>query len=178
MGIGLAAAVLIDATIVRAVLLPASMKLLGEANWYLPNWLQWLPRLEHEAALPNRSTRRQRSSPPPKAKHHHLKLSHRPGGATHPSNRTEDAEMTLFNQHVRLGRLAVTALLACLATALLAASATAEPTSTENTRAASLQKDVDALVAAGVPGAILVVRNRDHTVRLTGGLGDVGKKRR
>ena len=84
--------------------------------------------------------------------------------------------MTLFNQHVRLGRLAVTALLACLATALLAASATAEPTSSENTRAASLQKDVDALVAAGVPGAILVVRNRDHTVRLTGGLGDVGKK--
>ena len=50
MGIGLAAAVLIDATIVRAVLLPASMKLLGEANWYLPSWLQWLPRLEHEAA--------------------------------------------------------------------------------------------------------------------------------
>ena len=84
--------------------------------------------------------------------------------------------MTLFNQHVRLGRLAVTALLACLATALLAASATAEPTSSENTRVASLQKDVDALVAAGVPGAILVVRNRDHTVRLTGGLGDVGKK--
>jgi uncharacterized membrane protein YdfJ with MMPL/SSD domain len=47
MGIGLAAAVLIDATIVRAVLLPASMKLLGNANWYLPNWLQWLPRLDH-----------------------------------------------------------------------------------------------------------------------------------
>src|SRR3954469_12720522 len=52
MGIGLAAAVLIDATIVRAVLLPASMKLLGERNWYLPTWLQWLPRLEHEAAPP------------------------------------------------------------------------------------------------------------------------------
>jgi uncharacterized membrane protein YdfJ with MMPL/SSD domain len=48
MGIGLAAAVLIDATIVRAVLLPATMKLLGEANWYLPSWLGWLPRLEHE----------------------------------------------------------------------------------------------------------------------------------
>ncbi len=48
MGIGLAAAVLIDATIVRAVLLPATMKLLGDANWYLPNWLEWLPRLEHE----------------------------------------------------------------------------------------------------------------------------------
>jgi len=47
MGIGLAAAVLIDATIVRAVLLPATMKLLGDWNWYLPNWLEWLPRLDH-----------------------------------------------------------------------------------------------------------------------------------
>ena len=47
MGIGLAAAVLIDATIVRAVLLPATMKLLGDWNWYLPTWLEWLPRLEH-----------------------------------------------------------------------------------------------------------------------------------
>jgi uncharacterized membrane protein YdfJ with MMPL/SSD domain len=50
MGVGLAAAVLIDATLVRAVLLPATMKLLGDRNWYLPNWLTWLPRLEHEAA--------------------------------------------------------------------------------------------------------------------------------
>jgi uncharacterized membrane protein YdfJ with MMPL/SSD domain len=48
MGIGLAAAVLIDATIVRAVLLPATMKLLGDANWYLPKWLEWLPKLDHE----------------------------------------------------------------------------------------------------------------------------------
>ena len=45
-GVGLAAAILIDATIVRAVLLPATMKLLGDWNWYLPKWLQWLPRLE------------------------------------------------------------------------------------------------------------------------------------
>jgi RND superfamily putative drug exporter len=45
MGFGLAVAVLIDATIVRAVLLPATMKLLGEWNWYLPRWLQWLPSL-------------------------------------------------------------------------------------------------------------------------------------
>jgi uncharacterized membrane protein YdfJ with MMPL/SSD domain len=52
MGIGLAAAVLIDATIVRAVLLPATMKLLGDANWYLPKWLDWLPRLEHEPTAP------------------------------------------------------------------------------------------------------------------------------
>jgi putative drug exporter of the RND superfamily len=52
MGIGLAAAVLIDATIVRGVLLPATMKLLGDWNWYLPKWLEWLPRLEHEASAP------------------------------------------------------------------------------------------------------------------------------
>ncbi len=51
MGIGLALAVLIDATLVRGVLLPATMKLLGEANWYLPSWLKWLPRHEHESSL-------------------------------------------------------------------------------------------------------------------------------
>jgi RND superfamily putative drug exporter len=48
LGVGLAAAVLIDATIVRAVLLPASMQLLGEWNWWLPKRLEWLPRLEAE----------------------------------------------------------------------------------------------------------------------------------
>jgi RND superfamily putative drug exporter len=48
MGFGLAVAVLIDATIIRAVLLPAAMKLLGEWNWYLPPWLEWLPTLETE----------------------------------------------------------------------------------------------------------------------------------
>jgi len=52
MGIGLALAVLIDATLVRAVLLPASMKLLGERNWYLPSWLKWLPNAgSHEPKL-------------------------------------------------------------------------------------------------------------------------------
>ena len=50
MGVGLAAAILIDATIVRAVLVPAAMKLLGEHNWYLPSWLEWLPRLEYGEA--------------------------------------------------------------------------------------------------------------------------------
>jgi uncharacterized membrane protein YdfJ with MMPL/SSD domain len=50
MGVGLAVAVLIDATLVRAVLLPAAMKLLGERNWYLPRGLGWLPRFEHETA--------------------------------------------------------------------------------------------------------------------------------
>ena len=48
MGFGLAAAVLIDATLVRSVLVPASMKLLGDRNWYLPRWLAWLPDLSVE----------------------------------------------------------------------------------------------------------------------------------
>ena len=48
MGVGLAVAILIDATIVRAVLLPATMKLLGEWNWYLPSGLRWLPSPAHE----------------------------------------------------------------------------------------------------------------------------------
>ena len=47
-GLGLAAAILIDATIIRAVLLPATMKLLGARNWYLPKSLGWLPKFEHE----------------------------------------------------------------------------------------------------------------------------------
>jgi RND superfamily putative drug exporter len=49
-GVGLAVAILIDATIIRAVLLPATMKLLGERNWYLPERLGWLPKLEPQAA--------------------------------------------------------------------------------------------------------------------------------
>ena len=44
-GLGLGVAVLIDATIIRVVLLPATMKSLGDANWYLPSWLDWLPRV-------------------------------------------------------------------------------------------------------------------------------------
>jgi uncharacterized membrane protein YdfJ with MMPL/SSD domain len=50
MGVGLAVAVLIDATLIRAVLLPAAMKLLGEWNWYLPRWLEWMPSLSAEGA--------------------------------------------------------------------------------------------------------------------------------
>jgi RND superfamily putative drug exporter len=48
LGVGLAAAVLLDATIIRAVLLPAVMALLGEKNWWLPRWLGWLPQIAHE----------------------------------------------------------------------------------------------------------------------------------
>ena len=45
LGLGLAVAVLIDATLIRGVLLPASMSVLGDWNWYLPRWLEWLPRV-------------------------------------------------------------------------------------------------------------------------------------
>ena len=49
LGVGLGVAVLLDATIIRVVLLPASMKLLGDSNWYLPSWLEWLPKVTPEA---------------------------------------------------------------------------------------------------------------------------------
>jgi RND superfamily putative drug exporter len=49
MGFGIAVALLIDATIIRSVLLPAAMRLLGEWCWYLPRWLEWLPRIEIES---------------------------------------------------------------------------------------------------------------------------------
>ena len=48
MGLGLAVAVILDATVVRTILVPSVMALLGEANWYLPRWLSWLPRLQVE----------------------------------------------------------------------------------------------------------------------------------
>ena len=50
MGFGIAVALLIDATIIRSVLLPAAMRLLGSWSWYLPRWLEWLPRIEVEGA--------------------------------------------------------------------------------------------------------------------------------
>jgi RND superfamily putative drug exporter len=61
MGFGLAVAVFLDATIVRTVLVPASMKLLGRWNWYLPSWLEWLPRIEVEG----HSTRQDERPRPP-----------------------------------------------------------------------------------------------------------------
>ena len=54
MGVGLAFAVLIDATVIRGVLLPAVMTLLGDRNWYLPRWLRWLPDLTHDESAPPR----------------------------------------------------------------------------------------------------------------------------
>ncbi len=52
MGFGLAVAVLLDATLIRTILVPAAMKLLGRWNWYLPSWLEWLPHLSIEGAPP------------------------------------------------------------------------------------------------------------------------------
>ena len=48
-GLGLATAIFIDATVVRVVLVPATMELLGKANWWFPRWLEWVPRLHVEA---------------------------------------------------------------------------------------------------------------------------------
>ncbi|PSM37696.1 hypothetical protein C6Y14_41025 [Streptomyces dioscori] len=64
MGVGLAAAVLIDATIIRGVLLPAAMALLGERNWYFPKWLNRLPDLSHDESFEEPSTQPQPPQPP------------------------------------------------------------------------------------------------------------------
>src|SRR5436305_429636 len=52
MGFGVAVALLLDATLIRSVVLPSAMKLLGERNWYFPRWLDWLPRLEADEPPP------------------------------------------------------------------------------------------------------------------------------
>jgi RND superfamily putative drug exporter len=65
MGFGLAVAVLIDATIVRSILVPASMKLLGDRNWYLPRWLQWLPDVKVEGPEKMRPVREPGPEPAP-----------------------------------------------------------------------------------------------------------------
>jgi RND superfamily putative drug exporter len=54
MGFGLAVAVFIDATVVRTLLVPATMRLLGDRNWYLPRWLNWLPQVHVEGREPTR----------------------------------------------------------------------------------------------------------------------------
>jgi uncharacterized membrane protein YdfJ with MMPL/SSD domain len=50
MGFGVAVALLVDATVVRTVVIPAAVRLLGERNWYLPQWLEWLPAIAIEDA--------------------------------------------------------------------------------------------------------------------------------
>jgi RND superfamily putative drug exporter len=64
MGFGVGAALLIDATVIRSVLLPSAMGLLGRWNWYLPGWLSWLPRLEVEGPRPSRDPVSAGASPP------------------------------------------------------------------------------------------------------------------
>ena len=62
----LAVAVFIDATLIRSILVPASMELLGDRNWYLPSWLQWLPRVNiegHAQPAAPRTTREYRLAP-------------------------------------------------------------------------------------------------------------------
>jgi uncharacterized membrane protein YdfJ with MMPL/SSD domain len=63
MGFGIAVALLIDATIVRSVLVPASMKLLGRWNWYLPSWLEWLPDVHVEGGSRARESGRPTPAP-------------------------------------------------------------------------------------------------------------------
>jgi putative drug exporter of the RND superfamily len=57
MGFGIAVALLIDATIIRSIVLPSAMKLLDKWNWYLPSWLDWMPRLEAEGPAPTSPAR-------------------------------------------------------------------------------------------------------------------------
>jgi RND superfamily putative drug exporter len=69
MGFGLAVAVLIDATVVRTIIVPAAMELLGERNWYLPRWLGWIPNVSVEGhtyeapAATEQESRRQHREP-------------------------------------------------------------------------------------------------------------------
>src|ERR1700722_16058997 len=86
-GVGLASAVLIDATIVRGVLVPAALALLGERSWYFPRWLEWLPgvRLEPSgpqplARAPPPPPRRPPAPPPPARPRRHAPPTRPPGG--------------------------------------------------------------------------------------------------
>jgi uncharacterized membrane protein YdfJ with MMPL/SSD domain len=68
MGFGVGVALLVDATIVRTVLVPASMKLLGRHNWYLPSWLNWIPDIHvegHTAAKPAATKPSKNTAPVP-----------------------------------------------------------------------------------------------------------------
>jgi uncharacterized membrane protein YdfJ with MMPL/SSD domain len=75
MGFGVGIALLIDATLIRSVLLPSAMCLLGEKNWYLPHWLQWLPRIEFEAP-PSELRRSSRTIPKRRRHSFRPRLSH------------------------------------------------------------------------------------------------------
>jgi uncharacterized membrane protein YdfJ with MMPL/SSD domain len=82
LGFGLAVAVFLDATIVRSVLVPAAMRLLGNANWWFPRWLNWLPDLRVEAGSAARvgrtTTRRPVVDPAPIGAQATARISHTP----------------------------------------------------------------------------------------------------
>ncbi len=77
MGFGLAVAIFIDATVVRTIIVPAAMELLGDWNWYLPRWLEWLPNVSIEGRVdehvpagdtPAHAPRAKEPAAPPKAR--------------------------------------------------------------------------------------------------------------
>jgi hypothetical protein len=97
MGFGVGIALLIDATLIRSVLLPSAMRLLGERSWYLPRWLRWLPRLDLVAPL--RAPHPARAPPPRDHRHAHLALTPR----TRASRRSPRVGHRRQNARRRLG---------------------------------------------------------------------------
>ena len=95
MGFGLAVAILIDATVVRTIVVPAAMELLGDWNWYLPRWLEWLPNVSIEGrrapeAHDGRPARRSPASTRPRpARAAPAASAKAPGRARHPQPRVE-----------------------------------------------------------------------------------------
>ena len=194
-GVGLAAAILIDATIVRAILLPASMKLLGDWNWYLPKWLEWLPHFDHGGPSQRARADRTRAGAPG-ARAHRLDGAHlgavRPpaGGAVPQTRTTKGAAMKVhLNRTSRRSRLEnrstshkvliVTSMLAVTGAVLLGAGAGAGGAAPTRANATpSLGQSLSQLVAAGAPGATLLVRQGDRTTVLARGFADVAAKKR
>ena len=95
LGVGLAVAVLLDATLIRGVLLPATMKMLGEWNWYLPRWLGWLPRAKLELGPPRPAA----SGPRPQ------RCSRSPSGFSHTRSRTGRSDMQAVGRGLTAGGL-------------------------------------------------------------------------
>ncbi len=93
LGVGLAVAVLLDATVIRAILLPSTMKLLGDWNWYLPGWLEWIPRVSTTTGTASRPTASTmpRPAPGPTVSAHHT-WRRRPPRALPPAARAESAK--------------------------------------------------------------------------------------
>ncbi len=71
MGFGLGVAILVDATIVRTLLVPATMRILGDRNWYLPKWLEWLPKLNVEGSVAKPKAPKPKDKPPAPSRRTH-----------------------------------------------------------------------------------------------------------